>query len=44
MLLGTLVASLLTGGRMYRSGNQGQGLFRSGQGIKKKSLKPRKYI
>ena len=35
MLLGTLGASLLTGREMYRSGNQGQGLFRSGQGIKK---------
>ena len=23
---------------MYKSGNQGQGLFRAGQGIKKKSL------
>ena len=25
---------------MYRAGNQGQGLFRAGQGIKKKSLTP----
>ena len=40
MLLGTLGASLLTGREMYRFGNQGQGLFRSGQGIKKKSLTP----
>ena len=40
MLLGTLGASLLTGRGMYRSGNDGQGLFRSGQGIKKKSLTP----
>ena len=36
MLLGTLGASLLTGRGMYRSGNHGQGLFRSVQGIKKK--------
>ena len=36
MLLGTLGASLLTGRGMYRSGNQRQGLFRVGQGIKKK--------
>ena len=42
MLLGTLGASLLTGrglfraGRgMYRSGNQGQGIYRSGYGLKK---------
>ena len=34
MLLGTLRASLLTGRGMYRSGNHGKGLFRSGQGIK----------
>ena len=40
MLLGTLGASLLTGRGMYRSGNRGQGLFRVGQGIKKKSLTP----
>ena len=40
MLLGTLGASLLTGRGMYRAGNQGQGLFRAGQGIKKKSLTP----
>ena len=40
MLLGTLGASLLTGRGMYRVGNQGQGLFRAGQGIKKKSLTP----
>ena len=40
MLLGTLGASLLTGREMYRAGNQGQGLFRAGQGIKKKSLTP----
>ena len=38
MLLGTLGASLLTGRRMYRAGNQGQGLFRAGQGIKKKII------
>ena len=38
MLLGTLGASLLIGREMYRAGNQGQGLFRAGQGIKKKSL------
>ena len=45
MLLGTLDASLLTGrglfraGKgMYRSGNQGQGLFRAEQGIKKKII------
>ena len=38
MLLGSLGASLLTGRGMYRSGNQRQGLFRVGQGIKKKSL------
>ena len=38
MLLGTLGASLLTGTGMYRAGNQGQALFRTGQGIKKKSL------
>ena len=30
MLLGTLGASLLTGRRMYRAVNQGQGLFRAG--------------
>ena len=35
MLYGTLGASLLTGRRMYRAGNQGKGLFRAGQGIKK---------
>ena len=35
LLLGTLGASLLTGRGMYRVGNQGQGLFRAGQGIKK---------
>ena len=40
MLLGTLGASLLTGRRMYRAGNQGQRLFRVGHGIKKKSLTP----
>ena len=40
MLLGTLGASLLTGRGMCRSGNDGQELFRSGQGIKKKSLTP----
>ena len=40
MLLSTLGASLLTGTGMYRVGNQGQGLFRAGQGIKKKSLIP----
>ena len=34
MLLGTLGASLLTGRGMYRASNQGQGLFRAGQGIK----------
>ena len=33
MLLGTLGASLLTGRRMYRAGNQGEGLFRAEQGI-----------
>ena len=38
MLLGTLGVSLLTGRGMYRAGNHGQGLFRAGQGIKKKSL------
>ena len=38
MLVGTLGASLLTGRRMYIAGNQGQGIFRAGQGIKKKSL------
>ena len=37
MLLGTLGASLLTGRGMYRSGNHGKGLFRSGQRIKKKN-------
>ena len=42
MLLGTLGASLLTGRglfraekRMYRVGNQGQGMFRAGKKIKK---------
>ena len=35
MLLGTLGVSLLTGRGMYRAGNQGQGLFRAGKGIKK---------
>ena len=35
MLLGTLGASLLTRRGMYRSGNHGQGLLKSGQGIKK---------
>ena len=40
MLLGTLGAFLLTGRGMYRAGNHGQGLFRVGQGIKKKSLTP----
>ena len=40
MLLRTLGASLLTGRGMYRAGNQGQGLFRTGQRIKKKSLTP----
>ena len=40
MLLGTLGASFLTGRGMYRAGNQGQRLFRGGQGIKKKSLTP----
>ena len=44
MLLGTLGASLLTGRGLFRAGNnkcncnQVQGLFRAGQGIKKKSL------
>ena len=38
MLLGTLGASLLTGRGMYRAGNQGQGLFRAGQRIKKKII------
>ena len=33
MLLGTLGASLLTGRGMYIEGNQGQGIFRAGQGI-----------
>ena len=33
MLLGTLGASLLIGRGMYRASNQGQGLFRAGQGI-----------
>ena len=37
MLLGTLGESLLTGGGMYRAGNQGQGLFRAGEGITKKN-------
>ena len=40
MLLGTLGASLLTGREMYRAGNQGPGLVRAGQGIKKKLLAP----
>ena len=40
MLLGTLGASLSTGRGMYRAGNQGQGLFSAGRGIKKKSLTP----
>ena len=40
MLLGTLGASLLTGRGLSRAGNQGQGMFRAGQGIKKKSLIP----
>ena len=40
MLLGTLGAYLLTGRGMYIAGNQGQGLFREGQRIKKKSLSP----
>ena len=40
MLLGTLGASLLTGRGMYRVGKQEQGLFRAGQGIKKKSSTP----
>ena len=40
MLLGTVGPSLLTGRGMYRAGNQGQGLFRAGQGIKEKSLTP----
>ena len=40
MLLGTLDASLLAGRGVYRAGNQGQGLFRAGQGIKKNSLAP----
>ena len=40
MLLGTLGASLFTGRGMYRAGSPGQGLFRAGQGIKKKSLTP----
>ena len=40
MLLGTLGASLLTGRGMYRVGNQGKGLFRTGQRIKKKKLTP----
>ena len=35
MLLGTLGASLLTGRGLFRAGNQGQGMFRAGQGIKK---------
>ena len=38
MLLGTLDASLLTGRGMYRSCNQGQGLFRGGQGTLKKII------
>ena len=37
MLLGTLGASLLTGRGIYRAGNQGQELFRAGQGIKNKN-------
>ena len=36
MLLGTLCASLFTERGMYRAGNQQQGLFRGGRGIKKK--------
>ena len=40
MLLGTLGASLLTGRGLFRGGNQGQRMFRGGQGIKKKSLTP----
>ena len=40
MLLDTLGASLLTGGGMLRAGNQGQGMFRAGKGILKKSLIP----
>ena len=40
MLLGTLGAPFLTGRGLYRAGNQGQGLFRAGQRIKKKSLTP----
>ena len=35
LLLGTLGASLLNERVMYRAGNQGLGLFRAGQGIKK---------
>ena len=35
MLLGTLGASSLTVRGMYRAANQGQGLFRAGQGVKK---------
>ena len=38
ILLGSLGASLLSGRGMYRSGNEGLGLFRSEQGIIKKSL------
>ena len=40
MLLGTLGASLLTGRGLFGAGNQGQGNFRAGQGIKKRSLTP----
>ena len=40
MLVGTLGSSLLTGRDLFRAGNQGQGLFRIGQGIKKNSLTP----
>ena len=32
MLLSTLGASLLTGKGLFRAGNQGQGVFRAGQG------------
>ena len=37
MLLGTLGVSLSTGRGMYISGNHGHGLFKSGQGIKRKN-------
>ena len=40
MLLDTLSASLLTGRGLFRTGNQGQGMFRAGQGIKEKQLIP----